>query len=402
MRILQVVSSFPPAYAYGGAAKVAYELSKSLVNRGHEVTVYTTDVLDGQRRYTNTCSNVQIDGIEVCRFKNISNRIAYNLSISCAPNLISAIKSNIQNYDIVHSHEYRSIEAIAIYRYAKKYNIPYIIQAHGQLPTETGKGQMKRGFDKVTGNKIINSASGLIAVSKPEIDQYLKMGVEFETIELLPNGLRIKDYKNISHHYFRKKYNIQDDIKIILYIGRIHKRKGIQNLISAFSNLLKEINNVILILGGPDGGYQRNLTSQIISLGIDDKVIFTGQIDENEKNALYADGDVLVYPSLKEIFGLVPFEAIMCGTPVIVTDDCGCGDIIKEAKCGLTILHGDIEELTNCLKIFLNCPERSQEYVIRGKNYIIENMDWDKIAIRLEEIYKNVHIKNSFHEGEIL
>jgi len=353
MRILQVIAAFPPAYVYGGASRVAYELSKSLVHRGHEVTVYTTDALDGRHRYANGCNNNQMDGINIYRFKNVSNTITHDLNASFAPDLISALRTNIQDYDIIHSHEYRSIEAIAVYYYARKHDIPYLIQAHGQLPLEIGKSQLKRAFDKIIGARILKSANGLIAVSKPEVEQYLNMGVGPRAITLLLNGLRTTDYSCISHGDFRWRYNIEDSIKVILYFGRIHQRKGIQNLISAFANLSKEMNNVVLIVGGPDDGYQRNLVSQTISLDIEDKVIFTGQISEHEKHSLYADADILVYPGLKEIFGLVPFEALMCGTPVIVTDDCGCGDIIREANCGLTTHYGDIDEFNRSSEILL-------------------------------------------------
>jgi glycosyltransferase involved in cell wall biosynthesis len=78
-------------------------------------------------------------------------------------------------------------------------------------------------------------------------------------------------------------------------------------------------------------------------LGLSDKVRFIGFM--SPLAAAYQDADVLVYPSTYEIFGLVPFEALLCGTPVIVTDDCGCGEIIKEAGCGYLVHYGDVAGL---------------------------------------------------------
>ena len=121
MRILQVISSFPPAFAYGGPAIGAYNVSKELVKRGHEVTVYTTDVQDKNSRYKFEKNPIWLDGIEVYHFKNISNSLASNFHISCAPGMALELKKSAKKFDIIHCHEYRSFEATFAKHYSKKF-----------------------------------------------------------------------------------------------------------------------------------------------------------------------------------------------------------------------------------------------------------------------------------------
>jgi glycosyltransferase involved in cell wall biosynthesis len=87
----------------------------------------------------------------------------------------------------------------------------------------------------------------------------------------------------------------------------------------------------------------------------------------NELQA-YVDADVVVYPSVDEIFGLVPFEAILCGTSMIVTDDCGCGQLIAEVKCGFVVREGHVAELKATIEHLFDNPAAGTERTARGKN----------------------------------
>ena len=108
----------------------------------------------------------------------------------------------------------------------------------------------------------------------------------------------------------------------------------------------------------------------------------------NELQA-YVDADVVVYPSVYEIFGLVPFEAILCGTPVIVTDDCGCGQLIAKLKCGFVVREGRAAELNEKIEHLFNNPTEGKEMTTRGKKYIEDNLAWSKIVLEVESTYEN-------------
>jgi len=389
MNILQVTHSFHPCYQAGGVVKVAYEISRALVKRGHKVTVITTDGCK-PRLVVKKNSDVDIEGISVWYFQNISNYMRIKFKIATPYFLPVFLKKQIKNFDIIHIHEHRTLLAIVAHHYAKKYDIPYIIQAHGSVLPFFEYQNLKKLYDFIWGDKILRDASKFIAVSKVERDQYVKMGMPEDKIEIIPNGIDISEYKTLPEQgKFRKKYGIRSDEKVILYLGRVHKRKGIDFLINGFSRVLNKYQDVRLVIAGPDGGFLDILTKQIETLKIKEKVIIAGPLSKEEKIEAYVDADVVVYPGIGEIFGLVPFEAIMCGTPVIVTDDCGCGEIIKEGQCGSIITYGDIAGLsTKITEIFTNPPD-AEEKVKQGKQYIKEWLLWETNISKFEDLYAN-------------
>ncbi|KAF5430840.1 Glycosyltransferase Family 4 [Candidatus Methanophagaceae archaeon] len=138
MRILQVISSFPPAYTYGGPVRVAYEVSKELVKRGHEVTVYTTDVYDVHSRFKYDENPVWLDGIEVYHFKNVSNELAHR-NLAAAPMMAFALNKSLKNFDVIHLHEYRSFQAILVHHYAKKIRYPLCFTCSWHYPSNDRK-----------------------------------------------------------------------------------------------------------------------------------------------------------------------------------------------------------------------------------------------------------------------
>jgi len=387
MKILQIISSFPPAYSYGGALNVAYHLSKELVRIGHDVTVYTTDVYDSKSRLDYKENPEIMDGITIYRFRNISNYLSRK-NLTCAPSMLFYLKNQIKKFDVIHLHEYRSFQAIFTYYYAQKNNIPYIIQAHGAVLPIFEKHVIKKIFDIIWGNKILKDASKLVAVSNVEKEQYLKMGVPEDKIKIIPNGIDVSVYKKLPEcGKFRKKYGIASDEKIILYLGRLHKSKGLDFLTNGFSGILDQFQDAKLVIAGPDDGFLETIMQQIRKLKIDENVIITGPLYKNEKFEAFVDADVLVYPGQIEIFGLVPFEAIMCGTPVIVADDCGCGEIIKEANCGYLVKYGNIDGLRDRLVEVLNDTVQSNLFVRNGQEFIKNNLSWSHIIGSLERIY---------------
>lgn len=376
MRILQVIHFFSPLHG-GGSINVVYHLSKHLVERGHEVTIYTTD-FELDKEYIQS-----LDGVRVVPFHCIVDISKMLIS----PDMNKKLKVEIRNFDIIHLHNFRTYQNMFVYKYAKRYNIPCVLQAHGTVLPLFKKGTLKKIFDIFFGYSILKYASKVIAVSKAEVEQYKQIGINENKIVIVPNGISLEAFNEPpSYGKFRKKYGIKEN-HIILFVGRIHKRKGIDFLIKSFSELTKEINDVVLVIAGSDDGYKKDLEKLIEKLKLDNKIKFIGYVDMNDKLSAYVDANILIYPAIFEIFGLVPFEAIMCGTPVIVSDDCGCGEFVKDINCGYLVRYGDIKGLSQKMKWIIENPEEGGIMMERGKKFIRENLMWSKIAKELENLY---------------
>jgi glycosyltransferase involved in cell wall biosynthesis len=166
-------------------------------------------------------------------------------------------------------------------------------------------------------------------------------------------------------------------------LGQVSPRKGVDHLVRAFAG------------GGPHG-------SRLVVAGNDmgglekaraeagDAVRFVGLLEGPARLALLADADVLVYASRDEIFGLVPFEGLLCGAPVVVADDCGCGELIAEAGAGLLVRHGDTAGLRDRIATLLADRQAAAAMVARGRRYIHERLAFDRVAAMHLALYERI------------
>lgn len=387
MRILQVIPYFYPAWTYGGPVRVAYKLSRKLVERGHDVTVYTTDALDKSSRLRSGGKTLDIDGIKVYYFKNLSNNLAFNHHLFISPSMISTMRRESQNFDILHLHNFRGFQSLVAHHYAKKHGIPYVLQAHGEIPRVAQKQMLKKLFDLFTGYKILRDASKVIAVTPMEAEQYKSMGISKGKIEIVPNGIDLSEFENLPPRgEFRKKWGINDNQKMILNLGRIHKVKGLDLLAEAFAKLSNNLKDVKLVIAGPDDGYLPTLEKLIKELRIEGKVLLTGILYGQEKLKAYVDADVFVNPRADEIFGLVFLEACACGTPVICSTGCGIADII-DGQVGIAVPY-DRDQLSSAIQHMLDDDKLRREFGERGKLLVRERFNWEKVAELIEDLYK--------------
>ncbi len=398
MKILQVYPYFYPAWGYGGVTRVCYDLSIALSKKNHDVVVYTTDALAKNQRYVPESIPVIHRGIEIYYFKNLSNILTYRYNIPLPMAMPFLIKNQMKDFDIIHLHGHRHFLSFIVYLFARKYKIPYVIQTHGDLPytyQESGdvtnffKRPLKILIDFIFGKKILKNAAKCIALTKIESDQYSRMDIPENKIVTIPNGIEISEYEMLPERgKFRKKYGIGPEEKVILYLGRLHECKGIDFLINGFLKFQLQYNNAKLVIAGPDDGFQDILKKLVNKLEIEDITIFTGPLYGTEKLEAFVDANILVYPGMLEIFGLVPFEALLCETPVIVSDDCGCGEIIKDAMCGYSIQYNDVGGLSKMIIYILEHPEANAKMIRVGRQYIIEHLTWENVVTQVEDMYR--------------
>jgi glycosyltransferase involved in cell wall biosynthesis len=388
MKILHVVPSFAPCFSHGGVVNASYEIAKKQVENGHDVTVYTTDSCDKRLKFKNN-HNVDVDGIKVFYFKNVSNKVKNKLTIDTPVSFIPHIKKTIRNFDIIHIHEHRHSLAVATHRYAKKNNIPYVLQAHGSVLPFFQKEKLKEIFDKLWGFDILHDANKVFALTEVEKEQYLKMGVKEEKIEIVPLGINIDEYKALPPKgKFRYKYNISPDEKLILFLGRIHEIKGLDLLIKSFNNISND--NVKLTIVGGDYGFKGELEKLINEYNLNKKVIFPGVLTgENKKEAL-VDCDIFVMPSRYESFTTSGLEAMACSKPLILTKNNHIHTWVKD-NVGL-ICEFDEEELSKCIETLLTDEQLCEKYGAQGKKLIEDKYDWNKVEKQIMQLYEECNI----------
>lgn len=379
MKILHVTPYFKPSWEAGGPPRSVYEISKSQVESGHDVTVFTTD---GFKKRLNILTNqpIDVEGITTYYFRNLSIFLSGKLNFP-VPYKLPFKCSLIKEFDIIHIHEHRTLLAAIVYYYAKHYNIPYIVQPRGSAMA-TSKSNQKEIFDKLVGRSIIDNAKCIIASSKNESKQYPKVFPGFnKPVKYIPNGINKKDYDiNIKKGLFKNKFNIPPTKKIILYLSRLHERKGIELLIKSFKELNYE--NVVLVIAGPDDHYKSQVIKLIKELNLYEHIIITGPLYEINKLEAYNDADIFVLPSRDyyESFGNVVIEAMAFETPVIVTKFCGVSEWLNSDIS--KVINYDLDELVNSFEYLLN-----NSLTESPRDFVFKNFDWDEIAEDITNIY---------------
>lgn len=394
MRILHVVPSFVPCLAAGGVVNASYQIAKKQVELGHDVTVFTTDTCINRLEFDNNY-NVDVDGIHVYYFKNISNSFKNKFTIDTPRGLQGELKKQIKNFDIVHIHEHRHSLAILAHKYAMKNNIPYIIQSHGSVLPFFQKEGLKNIFDKIWGFNILRDAKKAFALTEIEKDQYLKMGIKEENIEIVPLGIDLKEYSNLPKRGgFRDKFNISQDEKLIIFIGRLNRIKGLDLLIRGFNNYLNKYKNdkIKLAIIGPDNGFESEIKRLIKEFKLEDKVLLIGPLYNEDKLKALVDCNAFIMPSQYESFTTSGLEAMAAYKPLILTN---CNHISSwvNGSCGITCDYS-VESLSEAINKLISNEDLMKKYGIKGRELVESEYNWDNILNKILKIYEDVVSKN--------
>ena len=177
-------------------------------------------------------------------------------------------------------------------------------------------------------------------------------GLPYEKINVIPNGINLNNYVGVERDYdFRRKYAM-DNEKIILYVGRLVYEKGIQHLIAAMPKILSNYHDAKLIIAGR-GGMIEELKAEAASLGLNDKVYFTGYLDSKQVPKMYKCADVAVFPSTYEPFGIVALEAMLAGVPTVVSDVGGLDEIVEHGVDGMKSYAGNPNSIADSVTALL-------------------------------------------------
>lgn len=369
--------------------RCSYELCRSLVGFGVDVTVWTTDALDAE--HTMSEPEAKVDGIAVRYFPNLSNSLAYHRQLYLPVGFWSYARRHIGEFDLVHIHSHRHALEVIASAAARSAGRPYVFTANGTSPPIERYVMVKQILDVLGARRVLQHAAACIAVSDFEVGHYLAAGVDASRIHVIPNGIRPQDYEHLpARGEFRRSRGIGDG-PLVLFVGKITPRKGVDVLIRSLA-LLHD--SVQLVIAGNFMMPEEPIRHLVRELELAHRIHFPGLLLADERNGAYVDADVVAYPSVDEIFGLVPAEALMCGAPVVVCDDSGCGAYVGAADAGLLVRYGDPHDLAGALETLLKNTARRRQCVESGRRYVEEYLRWERIAERTLELYRVVREEN--------
>jgi glycosyltransferase involved in cell wall biosynthesis len=380
MKVLQVIQHSMPF----GVTQACYSISNQLVTEGNHVTILSTD--RGLSQYSAPDAAGSID---IIPFHCVASIGDYLIS----PKIKKWLHDNVRDFDVIHMHDFRTYQNAVSHRYAKRYGVPYVLQAHGSVLEFVQRRTQKRLYDRLWGRATLSDAAVCIALTPAEQEQYLKLGIKRDKIAMVPNGIDMSEYVNLPNkNEFRTRQGIDGDEKLILFLGRLHRIKGVDLLIKAFAKLSKKMDRVKLVVAGPDMGALSQLKTLAGELKLTDSVLFVGPLYGQDKLQAYVDADVYVLPSIYEAFPLTVLEACACATPVIVSSACGIANLVSEFGC---VVEQDAGDWCDAIYLVLNNDKTGKDLGRKGRQFVARELSWDRIVRMVEEIYRNVTARGS-------
>ena len=376
MKILMLTWEYPPRVV-GGIARVVYDLSRTLLKDGHDVTVVTYK--EGDAPYFEDDK-----GVKVYRVDNYmihpNNFIDWIMQLNF--NLVAKASELISQegaFDVIHAHDW--LVAYAAKTLKNSYNIPIVSTIHA---TEAGRNS---GIHDET-QRYINDTEWMLTYESSEVivnSNYMKnelqrlFGLPYEKINVVPNGVNLNLFAGIERDYnFRRKYAM-DNEKIILFMGRLVYEKGIQHLISAMPKILQGYHDTKLVIAGK-GGMLDELRAQVDAMGISQKVCFAGYLNGKEVQKMYKAADISVFPSTYEPFGIVALEAMLSENPVVVSDIGGLNEIVQHRENGMKTYCGNPNSIADSILELLYDHKLCADIVKKAKNKVRNEYNWSKIA----------------------
>lgn len=383
MKLLIITPYFAPAWGYGGPPKLLWEFAKVMVGRGHRVDVVTTDALDTSRA---PAGRQTIDGITVNRFKNLTNRLAWQQKIFLPVGLGQFLNQTVDQSDFVFCSDLRHPLNILAFRACQAHPTPYGVAAFGELSIARDWKQLpKKIYDSWYGKPMLRQAKLLFAQTESEQLGYRSMIGEHTGIVVWPLAIDLTPFLSLPRFgTFRHRYHLGAADLLLLFVGRFHLYKGIDRLIGAVSQLRHPLPRLKLVLVGRDDGALAKLKQQIRQLNLDGRVLFTGPLYNEEVIAAYRDADLFALtPTHDEETPLAGIMALAAGCPVVVTKNASI-PWLDDYQAGITL--GSPAQLTEILQPLLENDRLRKSMSPAARQLAFERYGWETRAQEFEQL----------------
>ncbi|HEY9851131.1 MAG TPA: glycosyltransferase family 1 protein [Leptolyngbyaceae cyanobacterium] len=244
---------------------------------------------------------------------------------------------------------------------------------------------------------VLETADRIVATSPQEKEHMRSLVSSKGKIDIIPCGTDVSRFGSISKEEARQKLGIDSDTKVVLYVGRFDRRKGIETLVRAVGrSQLRGKEKLKLIIGGgsrpgQSDGIERDRIEGIVEeLGLKEITSFPGRLDEVTLPIYYAAADVSVVPSHYEPFGLVTIEAMACGTPVVGSDVGGLQFTIVPEETGLLCPPKDVAAFASAIDQILCNSEWANQLGHAARKRVETMFSWNAVAVQLSELYDNL------------
>lgn len=389
MKITLVCPASLPATQFGGIMFLGVQIAIELAKKGHDLTIFTTD-LD----FANNAStfNKNLPKKEVIKGFTINRThvwFAYKLFYV---NLGMYFQMKKEKHDIIHTIGVRSFQSLIAAIISKKNKIPLIISDQGGLTTHPDlkkNSMIKKIMYKIQNpliKFIVNQTTKIIVPNEYEKKIFLEYTTN-EKIVIIKNGINLNELYE-SKINFKVKYKIKNNF--ILFVGRFNKVKGIDVLLESWALIEREIQNTKLVIMGVDFGFESEMYKMIDNLKINDSVIVIKNPPREDVLAAYSACKFLVLPSRWELSPLTPLEGFAFKKPTISTTAHGIPHTITNNENSILVEPDNSLQLSKAILELLKNEKLISSYGNAGYNLVQEICNSKKMSENILKIYEQV------------
>lgn len=386
-----------PAVGLGGPLVSVAEIAERLVQRGHEVSVLTTDLGLDQRLDVARDQPVMVDGVRVWYLRrreplqSLRRSLPYladSIGFGYAPMLKSILERELSSYDCVNTQSPFIYTALATARSALRLGIPLFYHQRGNLlRTHLSRRQVKkRIFIELFEKRLMRGATTLIGLNEAERMAF-SMWAPGTPCCVVPNGISLPSLRDATGAVQRTEasWGISESARVILFLGRLHPWKRVDVLLRAFLRMGSHVEDAVLVIAGEDeAGIKEEWSVRIDHAGLRDRVRFMGAVTGKAKSDLLARADLFCLPSRGEGFSMAILEAMSFGTPVIVTPECNLPEV--ESRGLGRIAKGEPTAFGDAILAMLRDPVRLGRAGVAARRFA-EQHSWDTVVDRLVGVY---------------
>ena len=386
VRVLHIIQTLDPAA--GGPPYVATRLAAAQADLGHEVHLLCYGArIDEQ-------SDAGGDG------EPGANLIGHHTIVPpshwerlTALGARRELRSIIPGFDVVHLHEMWHPLLWRSSRVAWEARVPYAVTPHGMLdPWSLRQKAWKKRLALTMGwRRALDRAAFLHVLNADEGRLLEPLGLACR-VETIPNGVGVNELGSAAaEDFFQTAYGFPGQ-RTVLFLGRLHTKKGLDYLGTAFEILHRSLSDVHLVVAGPDEGAREGFARQIARAGLDACVHLVGPLYGQRKCAALRSASCFCLPSRQEGFSIAILEAMACRLPVIISDACHFPEV---AQCGAGhVVALDPHEIAVALRSVLEDRETRRRMGDAGNQLVLSRYTWPKIAERCVRAYAQAIAKS--------
>ncbi|MEH1922818.1 glycosyltransferase [Nostoc sp.] len=389
LKILHYIPVYAPAWQFGGPVLSVSQLCEGLTALSHEVEVFTSNAGLNNQPELPLNQPVIRNGVKVTYFQQEPG-----MGIYC-PGMEQAVTARAREFDIIHITGVWQRTSGAACKAAKHQGVPYIVSPRGALGPYSWQQKTAKKILYYLWQERFNmtNAAGIHYTSKQELQECLWLKLPGKSF-IIPNGLNTEFWQPALEEakIWRKSQNLSEDDFILLNVGRLHHKKGLDLLPQALAPL-QHLNWQMVFVGGDDDGTKAKLQQQFQAANLSDKVTFLERCEPKKLPAIYSAANLFVLPSRHENFGNVVVESLACGCPVLISDKVGLHDEVAEGGVGW-VRSRVPSEWTEAIRELIQFPSKMQTIKFKSRAWIENIFSIDKTSLHTANYYIQIREKN--------